>query len=179
MKLPLLRCLSADLARYRTKGVAGVLFNIFFCYEFQIVILYRLSHQLHLCGFTRVARVLRFIQNLLYHSDIHFESQIGPGLRIKHGMGIVIGNKVVIGNHATLFNGVTFGTRGILEETYPVAGNSVFVGTGAKVLGAIRLGDHAVVGANSVVITSVPDNTIVAGIPARTVRTHELDMSSL
>jgi serine O-acetyltransferase len=98
-----------------------------------------------------------------------------PGFRffIDHGMGVVIGETTVIGDDVLLYQGVTLGGTGNEKgKRHPTLGNGVVVGTGAKVLGNIRIGDHVKIGAGSVVVHSVPDNSTVVGIPGRVVRTR-------
>ncbi|OGR12572.1 MAG: hypothetical protein A2097_12000 [Desulfobacula sp. GWF2_41_7] len=97
---------------------------------------------------------------------------IGPGLRIYHGDGIVIASGAVIGRGMTIEHQVTIGNRIGHEGELgcPTIGDDVFIGVGAKVLGAIRIGNNVRIGANSVVLHDVPDNATVVGVPGRVVR---------
>jgi serine O-acetyltransferase len=97
---------------------------------------------------------------------------IGKGLCIYHGDGVVIGEGVRVGDGLTIEHQVTLGNRiGHADDTgYPVIGNNVFIGAGAKVLGGITVGDNARIGANAVVIRDVPPNATAVGIPARVAR---------
>ncbi len=97
---------------------------------------------------------------------------IGPGLRIFHGDGIVIASGVVIGRGMTIEHQVTIGNRIGHEGELgcPTIGDDVFIGVGAKVLGAIRVGNNVRIGANAVVLHDVPDNATVVGIPGKVVR---------
>lgn len=99
--------------------------------------------------------------------------RVGPGLMIQHPNGIVVGGRVVVGDNCTLLHQVTLGEKyadGSRPEQSPIVGNHVTIGAGAKILGATRVGDHAAVGANSVVTTDVLPGTVVAGVPARVIR---------
>ena len=97
---------------------------------------------------------------------------IGPGLRIYHGDGIVIASDAVIGRGMTLEHQVTIGNRIGHEGELgcPTIGDDVFIGVGAKVLGAIRIGNNVRIGANAVVLHDVPDNATVVGVPGKVVR---------
>lgn len=103
--------------------------------------------------------------------EIHPGAVIGKGFFIDHGMGVVIGETTRIGNNVTLFQGVTLGGTG--KETgkrHPTLGNNIVVGSGAKVLGDIKIGDHSYIGANAVVLREVPAHSTVVGVPGRVVK---------
>src|SRR5687768_13162161 len=103
--------------------------------------------------------------------EIHPAARIGDGLFVDHGMGVVIGETSEIGDDVLLYQGVTLGGTGKEKgKRHPTLGNNVVVGTGAKILGNIRIGAHVKVGAGSVVIHPVPDYSTVVGIPGRVVR---------
>src|SRR3990172_8005168 len=103
--------------------------------------------------------------------SMHPAATIGSGMFIDHGMGVVIGETAEIGDNVTLFQGVTLGGTGKLRgKRHPTLGNHVVVGTGAKVLGPIKIGDYVKIGANAVVLQDVPDHSTVVGIPGRIVR---------
>ena len=103
--------------------------------------------------------------------EIHPGARIGHGFFIDHGMGVVIGETAEIGDFVTLFQGVTLGGTGKEKgKRHPTLGNHVVVGSGAKVLGNIRVGDFVKIGANSVVLRSVPSSSTVIGIPGRIIK---------
>lgn len=101
-------------------------------------------------------------------ADIPINSRLGPGLLIPHPTGIVIHPDAEIGPNCLIFSCVTIGTRG--PRGIPVLGRNVDVGSGAKILGGVRIGDGAVIGANAVVLSDVRAGATVVGIPAREIR---------
>jgi serine O-acetyltransferase len=115
--------------------------------------------------------VISQISRLFTQIEIHPGARIGKRFFIDHGSGVVIGETTEIGDNVLLYQGVTLGGTG--NETgkrHPTIGNHVVVGTGAKVLGNIRIGDNVKIGAGSVVVHPVPDNSTVVGVPGRVVR---------
>ena len=103
--------------------------------------------------------------------EIHPGATIGKRLVIDHGMGIVIGETAEIGDDCLFYHGVTLGGTGKdVGKRHPTIGNSVLIGTGAKVLGPIRIGDGSRVAANAVVLKDIPENCTAVGSPARVVR---------
>ena len=135
------------------------------------IFLHRIAHflwQLRLPFFPRfISQAGRFLTGI----EIHPGSVIGKGFFIDHGMGVVIGETTRIGNNVTLFQGVTLGGTG--KETgkrHPTLGNNIVVGSGAKVLGDIKIGDHSYIGANAVVLREVPAHSTVVGVPGRVVK---------
>ena len=116
------------------------------------------------------ARLIAYVSLLLTNIDIHPGATIGRRLFIDHGAGVVIGETAVIGNGVTLYHGVTLGgTTWNKGRRHPTLKDGVMVGAGAKVLGAITLGKNVRIGANSVVVSDVPDERSVIGIPGRIV----------
>lgn len=96
--------------------------------------------------------------------EIHPGASLGERLVIDHGMGVVIGETAVVGNDCVIFHGVTLGgTKFDMTKRHPTIGNNVLIGTGAKILGPITIGDNARVGANAVVTKSVGNDQIVVG----------------
>jgi serine O-acetyltransferase len=140
--------------------------------QFQLVLRYRLYHWLSKNGYKFAAFLFYLNTHKKYSCDISLDAKIGAGLRIEHCADVVIGPEAVIGREAIIYNGVTLGKRlgrsGV--DGMPVLGDRVIVGTGAKLLGAIEIGDDARIGANSVVLSSVPANCSAVGSPARILR---------
>lgn len=105
--------------------------------------------------------------------EIHPGAKIGKNLFIDHGMGVVVGETAEIGDNVVIYHGVTLGGTGHDGDVkrHPTVGNNVIIGTGAKLLGPITIGDNAKIGANSVVLRDVPSNTTAVGIPAKIIDT--------
>lgn len=134
---------------------------------------YRLAHALWTRGWRFPARALSQLTRWLTGVEIHPGAVIGRRFFIDHGMGVVIGETAEVGDDVLIYQGVTLGGTGKESgKRHPTLGNNVVVGGGAKVLGNIKIGDHARIGAGSVVIHSVPENSTVVGIPGKVVRTR-------
>ena len=141
------------------------------------MIFYYISRFLWLIHLKSIARLLMQIGRFLTGIEIHPGAKIGEGFFMDHAMGIVIGETAEIGNNVTLYHGVTLG--GILPafktdeqrglKRHPTIQDGVIIGSGAQILGPITIGSNARVGANSVVLRSVPNGMSVVGIPAHEV----------
>ena len=135
------------------------------------LIFYRMAHILRLMGLPLLPRMISQFAKFLTGIEIHPGAVIGRGLFIDHGTGVVIGETAVIGDGVTLYQGVTLGGTGKERgKRHPTIGNNVVVGTGAKVLGNIKIGDSSYIGANAVVIKDVPPDSTVVGVPGRITR---------
>lgn len=145
------------------------------------IVLQRLAHRLWHAGLRYPARLLSWLARLLTNIDIHPGAKLGRRFFIDHGAGVVIGETAEIGDDVTLYHGVTLGgTTWNKGKRHPTLGDGVVVGAGAKILGAISLGDQVRVGANSVVVRDVPARRTVIGIPGKVVlRTEEGGPGSL
>lgn len=129
------------------------------------------EHWLWEHGLHGPARVLSQITRFFTGVEIHPAAQLGRRLFIDHAMGVVIGETTIVGDDCVLYQGVTLGGTGNESgKRHPTLGNHVIVGTGAKVLGNITIGDNVRVGGNSVVVKDVPTDCTVVGIPGRIVR---------
>ena len=103
--------------------------------------------------------------------EIHPGATIGRGLFIDHGHGVIIGETAVVGNNVTLFQGVTLGGNGKEKgKRHPTIGDNVMISAGAKVLGSFKIGENSKIGAGSVVLSEVPPNSTVVGVPGRVVK---------
>ena len=135
------------------------------------IIWHRLSHKLWRAGFKFPARFLSWLARLTTNVDIHPGATIGRGFFIDHGAGVVIGETAEIGDQVTLYHGVTLGgVSWSAGKRHPTIEDGVLVGAGAKILGPIKVGAGARIGANSVVVEDVPPGVTAVGIPARIVR---------
>src|ERR1700674_3137651 len=157
---------------FREDPAAKSVVEIVLCYPgFHAILFHRVAHKLYGAGIPLLPRVISQVSRFLTGIEIHPGATIGRRFFIDHGMGVVIGETTEIGDDVLLYQGVTLGGTG--NETgkrHPTLGNRVVVGTGAKVLGNIRIGDNVRVGAGSVVVHSVPDHSTVVGVPGRVVR---------
>jgi serine O-acetyltransferase len=129
---------------------------------------HRLNHWLWERGLRLVARGGSSIARLLTGVEIHPAAVIGNGVFIDHAAGVVIGETAQVGDDVTIYQGVTLGGTSLERgKRHPTIGNRVIIGAGAKILGPITIGDDSRVGANAVVVGSVPANSVVVGIPGR------------
>jgi serine O-acetyltransferase len=162
---------------FREDPAAKSVVEIFFCYPgFHAVLMHRLAHRLYQWHLPLVPRMISQLSRFLTGIEIHPGARIGRRFFIDHGMGVVIGETTEIGDDVLLYQGVTLGGTG--NETgkrHPTLGNRVVVGTGAKILGNIKIGDNVRIGAGSVVVHPVPDHSTVVGIPGRVVRMRDQD----
>lgn len=128
------------------------------------------SELLHLFGEKTAHRVLTmlwYLQRMYTQIEIYYTAEIGANFRIIHGLGTVIGARVKIGDNVVVYQGVTVGTRHSSVHKRPVIGDHTVLYSGSKVLGPITLGEHCVVGADSLVLDSFPAHSVVFGRPAR------------
>src|SRR5438874_10649510 len=146
--------------------------EILLCYPgFHAILLHRFAHRLYEWKLPLVPRIISQFSRFLTGIEIHPGATIGRRFFIDHGSGVVIGETTEIGDDCLLYQGVTLGGTGNEKgKRHPTLGNRVVVGTGAKVLGGIRIGNNVKIGAGSVVVRPVPDNSTVVGIPGRIVK---------
>jgi serine O-acetyltransferase len=138
--------------------------------RFLPIVLFRCAHSAWASGLRPFAHLFTYANRVWFGIEIPARCEIGPGIFFPHTHGTVIG-ALSIGANATIFQGVTLGARDVdmtfTPELRPRVGNNVTIGAGAKVLGGLVLGDNVRIGANAVVLRSVPDNCTAVGIPAR------------
>ena len=138
---------------------------------FWAVLWYRLAHRLYLKKRYFVARMISQCTARRTGIEIHPGAKIGKGFFIDHGHGVVIGETAEIGDNVTLYQGVTLGGTG--NETgkrHPTIEDNVMISSGAKVLGSITIGKNSKIGAGSVVVSDVPPNSTVVGVPGKVVK---------
>ena len=131
---------------------------------------HRLAHRLWGAGWVVAARFVSHVSRFFTGIEIHPAARIGAGVFIDHGMGVVIGETAEVGEDVTLYQGVTLGGTSLKrEKRHPTIERNVVVGTGAAVLGALRVGEGARIGGGSVVVADVPPNSVVVGIPGKVI----------
>ena len=168
----LLKSIRQDIqaARERDPAATSTLEVIFAYPGFHARQLHRIAHGLHRRGLRLSARVISHLSRALTGIEIHPAAEIADALFIDHGMGVVIGETSVIGYNCHLYQGVTLGGSSTKRvKRHPTLGNGVIVGAGAKIIGAVNIGDGAKIGAGSVVVTNVPANATVVGVPGHIV----------
>jgi serine O-acetyltransferase len=151
---------------------AGSFLEVLLTYSgLHALVFYRIANTLLRLRIPLVPRWISQTGRFFTGIEIHPGAKIGNGFFIDHGMGVVIGETAIIGDNVTLYQGVTLGGTGKEKgKRHPTIGNNVVIGTGAKVLGNIKIGDNSYIGANAVVIRDVPDNSTVVGVPGRITR---------
>lgn len=167
---------------FKRDPAAKNIFEVIFLYPgVHAIILHRIAHLFWIVPvpvldwFTKfIARMISAFSRFFTGIDIHPGAKIGSGFFIDHGMGVVIGETSEIGHDVLLYQGVTLGGTGKDKgKRHPTLGNNIVVGSGAKILGPIKIGDNVKVGAGSVVVHPVPNNSTVVGIPAKVVRSKD------
>ena len=134
---------------------------------------YKLARFMYLNRIPLFPRLIKLLIFLIYNSSIPFEAEIGKGTRFAYsGIGVVLHKRTKIGKNCNIGTNVTIGGRSGHHEV-PSIGDGVYLATGSKVLGPIKIGENSIVGANSVVIKDVPKNSVVAGVPAKVIRNND------
>jgi serine O-acetyltransferase len=156
---------------FRRDPAARSVLEIVLCYPgFHALMLHRVSHGLYTRGWFMLGRITSQFSRAITGIEIHPGATVGRRCFIDHGMGVVIGETSEIGDDVLMYQGVTLGGTGKDSgKRHPTIGNGVVIGTGAKILGNIRVGDHVKIGAGSVVVRPVPDHSTVVGVPGRIV----------
>jgi serine O-acetyltransferase len=157
-----------DVAAVRERDPAAKSrLEVFLCYSgLHAVWLYRINHWLWNHGSWLLARWLSQVARFLTGIEIHPGARIGRRLFIDHGLGVVIGETAIVGDDVTLYQGVTLGGTGKEHgKRHPTIEDEVVIGGGAKVLGNITVGRNCRIGAGSVVLRNVPENSTVVGVP--------------
>ncbi len=140
---------------------------------FWVLVVYRFGRWRYLARPTVLRKFLSFIYRILFKLtqiltgvELPCEAEVGDNLVIDHFGGIIVSGFAKLGNNCRIRDGVVIGLRRIGDKRAPVLGDNVDVGSGAKLLGAIRIGNNVLVGANAVVLCDVPDDCIAVGVPA-------------
>ena len=149
--------------------------EVFLYPSFKALMRHRVAHWLyeHKCFFLARWYSQRTVRKT--GIEIHPGATIGKGLFIDHGNGVIIGETTIIGDNVTLYQGVTLGGTGKEQgKRHPTIGNNVMISAGAKVLGSFTVGENSKIGAGSVVLSEVPPNCTVVGVPGRVVKRDNL-----
>ena len=142
------------------------------------VFFHKISNFFYKAGFDLIARIISQTIRFFTGIEIHPGAKIGKNLFIDHGMGVVIGETSEIGDNVTIYHNVTLGgsspsidsERQRHEKRHPTIGNDVVIGSGAQIIGPIKVGNNSRIAANAVVVKDVPENATMVGIPARAVK---------
>jgi len=162
-------------ACFERDPAARNIFEVLLTYSgLQVVVAHRVAHGLDRMRIPILPRLIMGVARWLTGIEIHPGATIGRGLFIDHGTGVVVGETSVIGDNVTMYQGVTLGGTGKERgKRHPTIGNNVVIGTGAKVLGNIKVGDNSMIGANAVVLQEVPEHSTVVGVPGKVVRSKD------
>jgi len=132
---------------------------------------YRIANRLYRNNFKALSRLIMGINQIITHIDIHPGATIGRRVFIDHGTGVVIGQTAIIEDDVLIYQGVTLGGVSLTAgKRHPTIKRGVVIGAGAKILGNITIGENSKVGANSVVVRNVPENSTAIGIPAHVIQ---------
>ena len=142
------------------------------------VFFHQISNFFYKAGFDLIARIISQTVRFFTGIEIHPGAKIGKNLFIDHGMGVVIGETSEIGNNVTIYHAVTLGgsspsidsERQRHEKRHPTIGDDVVIGSGAQIIGPIKIGNKSRIASNAVVVKDVPDNATMVGIPAKAVK---------
>ena len=142
------------------------------------IFFHKIANFFAIAKFDLVARIISQFSRFLTGIEIHPKAKIGKNLFIDHGMGVVIGETSEIGNDVTIYHAVTLGgsspsidsERQRHEKRHPTIGDGVVIGSGAQIIGPIKIGNNARIAANAVVVKDVPENATMVGIPAKAVK---------
>ena len=142
------------------------------------VFFHQISNFFYKAGFDLIARIISQTIRFFTGIEIHPGAKIGKNLFIDHGMGVVIGETSEIGDNVTIYHNVTLGgsspsidsEKQRHEKRHPTVGNDVVIGSGAQIIGPIKVGNNSRIAANAVVVKDVPENATMVGIPAKAVK---------
>ena len=143
------------------------------------VFLHRVANFFHIAGFHLIARIISQTTRFFTGIEIHAGAKIGKNLFIDHGMGVVIGETSEIGDDVTIYHAVTLGgispsvdsERQRHEKRHPTIGNNVVIGSGAQIIGPVKVGNGSRIAANAVVVNDVPNDATMVGVPAKVIKT--------
>lgn len=169
--------LSADIRRYVQNPKDSR--NIYLLFEqgLWVIGVYRFGRWAHFLRIPVIRLILKIVAFVLFKFvevttgiSVPASAEIGKGLYIGHFGGIILHSDVKIGENCSIGPGVVIGTRGLGSVGAPTIGNNVYVGVGAKVLGNIKIGHRAKIGANAVVLQDIPEGATAVGVPAKVIK---------
>lgn len=147
--------------------------EVFLYPSFKAILYYKISHYLYMKKHYFLARYISEKAKKKTGIEIHPGAKIGKKLFIDHGIGVVIGETAIIGDNVTMYHEVTLGGTGKDNgKRHPTIGDNVMIGAGAKLLGPFIVGENVKIGAGAVVLSDIPKNTTVVGVPAKVVKTN-------
>ena len=142
------------------------------------VFFHKVASFFHIAGFPLLARIISQVVRFFTGIEIHPGAKIGKNLFIDHGMGVVIGETSEIGNNVTIYHAVTLGgispsidsERQRHEKRHPTIGDNAVIGSGAQIIGPVKVGNGSRIAANAVVVNDVPENATMVGVPAKAIK---------
>lgn len=167
--------LSQDILMVRHKETSSISDIVFIIHPRLLpILLFRISSFLNKYYLGVIAKIVSIINQILFGCDIARSAKIDGGLYLPHPTGVVVGENAIIGRNCILHQGVTLGDRGEEHQgSDPSLGDFIEVGTGAKILGALHIGDYSRIGANSVVLKNFEKASIIVGAPAKCIGFRE------
>jgi serine O-acetyltransferase len=169
----LVQCAIADMQAVLERDPACDKYVMILLYfkGFQALQAQRIAHSLWSKGRQSLALLLQHRVSEAFHVDAHPAAKIGKGVMIDHATGVVIGETAVVGNNVSILHNVTLGGTGTTDgDRHPKIGDGVVLGAGATILGPVIVGTNVKIGAGSVVLQDIPDNSVAVGIPAKILR---------
>jgi serine O-acetyltransferase len=137
-----------------------------------LIKLYNVAHMLYKKNIPIIPKLIYYIQFLVFNSSVPYKTKIGKNTKFAYGgIGVVIHERTSIGNNCMLGQSITIGGKS-KEYNVPQIGNYVYIAAGARIIGNVKVGNNVIIGANAVVTKDIPDNCIVAGIPAKIIKTN-------
>lgn len=138
---------------------------------------HKFTHLLYLKKIPILPKVMYYFQFILFNSSVPPSTKIGEGTLFAYGgIGVVIHDRTTIGNNCVIGQGVTIGGKSKIYNV-PQIGNNVYISAGSRIIGDVKVGNNVVIGANSVVTKDVPNNCVVAGVPAKILK-EDIDISN-
>lgn len=135
-----------------------------------IINLYKIANKLYLNNIPILPKVIYYLQFLLFNSSVPYRCKIGKNTKFAYGgIGVVIHERAVIGEHCMIGQGATIGGKS-KQYNVPCIGDYVYIAAGVRIIGEVNIGNNVIIGANAVVTKDIPDNCMVAGVPAKIIR---------